>query len=528
MQADAFLVALKYHPDRNPGKESEVQHKFQIIQSAHEILTNVETKARYDNNRTRTTTARYPTASGKTGNPWKDAGSAWAPPPTRRPANPSRPSATASRYASWATPPQTSGADPSDHAKAWDRMRPGAGARPPGPNPAGTSAYQANSRKTAKPTAPPVPPRTEAQRKKAEASFGNSTKRTNFSQPVPDEPPAASNNYSFTARKPANVFAEAAAHAYQQAQQQRPVPPRPDAAPQTQQTRPVPPRPIPDPIDPLSQQFQDTFMDGRQRTPYSAHGGEKFNPFDGATNLGRGKSMRDSPRTGQTPASSQPPSPGQRHRSASVPDEKDNNNQASNTSSSRAGSRYTPGTPTQFSGTGAADASNNGHQGQCSRFQIVQQPCANKDDQQGRGIILRLRAPTALMCMATFLIIILVLLPSSRLHKCTKCILHVLPNVNTWTSLAGSTIPHQKQAKSRNHLKRCSNGNYSSFLRRSGSCPSFELNRQMIHTTQQRRTPLLTLSHQLAFLSPPTTIRLPRPISSALLEKVLTASTLGL
>lgn len=264
-------------------------------------------------------------------------------------------------------------------------MRPGAGARPPGQNPAGPSAYQANSRKPAKPTAPPVPPRTEAQRKKADASFGNSTKRTNFSQPVPDEPPAASNNYSFTARKPANVFAEAAAHAYQQAQQQRPVPPRPDGNTQTQQTRPVPPRPVPDPIDPLSQQFQDTFMDGRQRTPYSAHGGEKFNPFDGATNLNRGKSMRDSPRTGQTPVSSQPPSPGHRHRSASVPDEKDNKNQTSNTSSSRAGSRYTPGAQTQSPGMGAAEASNNAPQGQYQRSKIVEDTSAKKDNQAGAG-----------------------------------------------------------------------------------------------------------------------------------------------
>lgn len=343
-----YAAALKYHPDRNIGKEAEVNIKFQTIQTAHEILTNPEQKTKYDTNRSRAT-SRYPTASGVRGNPWQDAGSQWAPPPMRRPANPTRPSATASRYASWAQPPKTSREDPTDHAKAWDRMRPGAAARP-GQNPAGASAYQANSQKTAKAAPPPVPPRTEAGRKKQEASFG--TRRTGFGQPVPDEPPAPSSNYSST-RRTENIFAQAAAQA-----QTRPVPPKPAPDTQTRQSRPVPPPPPGfDPIDPLSQQFQGASVDGRQRTPYSAHGGEKFNPFDG-TNVARVSAR----------ANTRPSDPRQRRRSASVPDEADSARQSPN---SRAGDRYTPrhGQP----GTAAPNSSGNSPEtrGQSNRRSVL-------------------------------------------------------------------------------------------------------------------------------------------------------------
>ncbi|KAF2227429.1 DnaJ domain-containing protein, partial [Elsinoe ampelina] len=41
-------LALKYHPDRNPGKEEEFNSKFQAISAAHEILCDPSTKAAYD------------------------------------------------------------------------------------------------------------------------------------------------------------------------------------------------------------------------------------------------------------------------------------------------------------------------------------------------------------------------------------------------------------------------------------------------------------------------------------------------
>ncbi|OIW28426.1 hypothetical protein CONLIGDRAFT_681386 [Coniochaeta ligniaria NRRL 30616] len=302
-------LALKYHPDRNPGREAEVNSKFQTIQSAHEILTNPEQKAKYDTHRSRTT-SRYPTASGVRGNPWQNAGSNFPPPP-RRPPMPTRPSA-ASRYTSWQTPEQKSPReDPNAAARAWDRMRPGSSRQSHYSTTTSGSASNTGSRRT--PTRPmdppPPPPRTDAQRKKAEASFG--TRRTNFTQSVPDEPAAATSSYT---TKRTNLFTQAA-----EAEKQK--------------------RKESDYIDPLSKQFQETFVDGRQRTPYSVHSGEKFNPFDG-TNVNRGRSVRDNLRSGSISGNgSQPPSPPSRRRSASVPDEAE---PMSSPGRSRAGHRYTP------------------------------------------------------------------------------------------------------------------------------------------------------------------------------------------
>src|SRR3954465_14724891 len=44
-------LALKYHPDRNPGRESEAVTKFQQIQAAHEILCDPAQRLKYDNER---------------------------------------------------------------------------------------------------------------------------------------------------------------------------------------------------------------------------------------------------------------------------------------------------------------------------------------------------------------------------------------------------------------------------------------------------------------------------------------------
>ncbi|KAK8206402.1 DnaJ domain-containing protein, partial [Phyllosticta paracitricarpa] len=41
-------LALKWHPDRNPGKEQECVPRFQAIQAAHEILGDPGERTRYD------------------------------------------------------------------------------------------------------------------------------------------------------------------------------------------------------------------------------------------------------------------------------------------------------------------------------------------------------------------------------------------------------------------------------------------------------------------------------------------------
>ncbi|EDN09577.1 DnaJ domain-containing protein [Histoplasma capsulatum] len=47
------LIALKFHPDRNPGKELEFNAKFQAIQAAYEILIDPKERLKYDTSRLR-------------------------------------------------------------------------------------------------------------------------------------------------------------------------------------------------------------------------------------------------------------------------------------------------------------------------------------------------------------------------------------------------------------------------------------------------------------------------------------------
>src|SRR5262245_43656049 len=44
-------LALKCHPDRNPGREQEFVAKFQQIQAAHYVLSDPTQRAKYDNER---------------------------------------------------------------------------------------------------------------------------------------------------------------------------------------------------------------------------------------------------------------------------------------------------------------------------------------------------------------------------------------------------------------------------------------------------------------------------------------------
>ncbi|KAE8144657.1 DnaJ domain protein [Aspergillus avenaceus] len=52
-------LALKYHPDRNPGKEVEFIAKFQAIQAANEILSDNQQRLRYDTDRLRAGYGKY-------------------------------------------------------------------------------------------------------------------------------------------------------------------------------------------------------------------------------------------------------------------------------------------------------------------------------------------------------------------------------------------------------------------------------------------------------------------------------------
>lgn len=143
------MAALKYHPDRNPGKESEIVPKFQAIQAAHEILHDPVSKTRYDADRRKAglgggafTKPNVPPRSGGT-NPMYQTRSDFPPPPRRTP-NPTgtwRSTASgasgADRFTNFPKPAPTSKKNPADPANvfnAWQNMKSqtaGASPQPP-------------------------------------------------------------------------------------------------------------------------------------------------------------------------------------------------------------------------------------------------------------------------------------------------------------------------------------------------------------------------------------------------------------
>ncbi|KAI1806134.1 hypothetical protein F4811DRAFT_560606 [Daldinia bambusicola] len=290
-------LALKYHPDRNPGREAEVNPKFQTIQSAHEILSDETLRRQYDDAR-RSYSIRNPRASGVRGNPWQDIAKQYPPPPTRNTTqrSPTRPHSGAQRYTSFTTNmPRTPRANPRDdpqsrksYADAWENMRPSASRRAPPPTPGRAPTSATRDTKTS--GSEHVPPKTAYQQQKAQASFGN--RRTGFAPHSPgqaDEPPVPSKNY-FKTRTHSSMFTGAPADT-------TPT----DSGPSTK----------PDPLA----QFKEQIWDERQSMPYHSPGGEKTSLFDDVpAGIGRTTSTR-SPRKAEMPEAF----PQTRPRSSSTP-----------------------------------------------------------------------------------------------------------------------------------------------------------------------------------------------------------------
>ncbi|KAJ5259393.1 Heat shock protein DnaJ N-terminal [Penicillium angulare] len=86
-------LALKFHPDRNPGREQEFIAKFQAIQAAHEILSDSQQRIKYDTNRLR---AGY----GKFYGPPR-TNTQRKPPPTQASTASARPTPTKPTYSQW-------------------------------------------------------------------------------------------------------------------------------------------------------------------------------------------------------------------------------------------------------------------------------------------------------------------------------------------------------------------------------------------------------------------------------------------
>lgn len=303
---------MKHHPDRNPGREDEVIADFQRIQSAHEVLTDVQERAKYDAHRMRGATgfrngyANYSgnysggTSSGMKGNPWSNVSSQYPTPPkppTRARPTPAAPSAGAQRYNAF-KPPTTSAYQAAqnqprsrqDTYEAFDKMKnrkpmgPGNGWAAPQPPPRGTPrSGQEESNARAKVAAE----KAEAERVRAETERARSTARPGFNEyresnssqhrspskgfqpntPGGDEPPAPRGAYSTSRDKPM-------------------APPPPPRQPQSAFTTFV----TPDPLQQFRKDIPST--ETRSSQPYNTHGGEKFS-LHGSPNMGRSKSQRE-------------------------------------------------------------------------------------------------------------------------------------------------------------------------------------------------------------------------------------------
>lgn len=138
MVADVVvLVALKYHPDRNQGRELEFNAKFQAIQSAHEVLADPARRAKYDAERIKAGLLHTYISNPRPNVPPRTPTTATNfPPPPRAPAFATKPpksstsasSSTANRYSGFAS--AGSWASNKDDAqsrasasKAWEQMK---------------------------------------------------------------------------------------------------------------------------------------------------------------------------------------------------------------------------------------------------------------------------------------------------------------------------------------------------------------------------------------------------------------------
>ncbi|KAK4543239.1 hypothetical protein LTR36_005789 [Oleoguttula mirabilis] len=177
-------LALLYHPDRNAGQEEEYVPKFQGIQTAHEILGDQITKAKYDADRRKA--GLYPSSTGQTfranqpapGNPYA-ANSAYPPPPRRTqpgtwqrpqpqqsPQQPQQPSGStpsgADRFTNFPRTAPTARKDPAQDRtnmfRAWQNMN-NAQERQQRHTPGGPGAAPAPQPSPNRPERPRPPPR---------------------------------------------------------------------------------------------------------------------------------------------------------------------------------------------------------------------------------------------------------------------------------------------------------------------------------------------------------------------------------
>ncbi|KAL8681051.1 MAG: hypothetical protein Q9186_002824 [Xanthomendoza sp. 1 TL-2023] len=316
-----FIKSLKYHPDRNPGKELEFNSKFQAIQAAHEVLTDPTQKAKYDADRIKNGLLHPYTTPLRPNPPPRAAASNFPPPPQRTPQASNRynftpqPSSASNRYSAYMrTDPNNPSKSPADDAKAranafkaWEQMRHGQGvppqARPVPPRPTKNTTFQpAREAGSYPPKEPPQRPPWDQTKephpglpKMARSNTTRVPKKGGFAPgfSAGDEPPARNTSAYFNVSKGERPDVSRSNFESRPAPPPPPPPPPPPAASNQRSSQRRP-----DPLKPFRPQSgaEDLFANSeRLSTPYATSGGEKtyFGP-----GFGRPTSAREAASSG--------------------------------------------------------------------------------------------------------------------------------------------------------------------------------------------------------------------------------------
>ena len=280
-EADLRL-ALKYHPDRNPGKEDEFNSKFQVIQAAHEVLTDDAQRAKYDLERARRAARLNDYTSPTRPNVPPRSPATNFPPPPRAPPPPGfktsvpRSTNTYRQYprADAATSFPSNGADDNQSKanafKAWEQMRHGQGPPPTRNAPPKVPPRNPPYRSAPTATAEETPPKEASKRPSwYPQDPGSGMPRRAHTTRVPKKTGFA--NGDFTAEHSASARPSAYANV---ARGDRPGVSRPTSVHEPQ----MPGKDKPDPLRP----FKDSAAMSnplaraeRISTPYATSGGEK-------------------------------------------------------------------------------------------------------------------------------------------------------------------------------------------------------------------------------------------------------------
>ncbi|KAK1146961.1 hypothetical protein N8T08_002288 [Aspergillus melleus] len=337
-------LALKYHPDRNPGRELEFISKFQAIQAAHEILSDAQQRLRYDTDRLRAGYGKLygppkPSATRKTATSNFASTPSPKPPTAKQPSSArpqsyhSGPSSGAQRYASYAraAPKQpwektsNEGQTRADAYRGFQEMK--------GNGMPGWNQFDPRTGRSAFPGATPRPTTASAGQQRPKSAYEYFKTSPKPSTPDPSRAQSARKKQGFAPRaaaggdEPMASSTSSYSNAYRGERSQ---------TPNVFGTAP----------SPTARKAAAGFSSRADtlRTPeferasrqYASTGGERT--FFSSTGFGRSSSVRDStgspkPYSRTNPPSPTPPESG-RHRSASPKFKTDTSRNYSSTSSS--------------------------------------------------------------------------------------------------------------------------------------------------------------------------------------------------